>query len=135
VKISLDTNVCIALLNNSSTAARERLQRHQTADVIVSSIVLFELAYGAEKSTRRERNLRALEEFLSRVRVLDFSAADASEAGKVRSHLERLGQPVGVFDTLIAGQAKARSLILATNNVREFLRIPELVVEDWLAPF
>jgi predicted nucleic acid-binding protein len=72
--------------------------------------------------------------FLSLISVLDFAAAGASEAGKVRSRLERLVQAVGAFETLIAGQAKARSVILASNNVRESSRIPELTVEDRLVP-
>jgi tRNA(fMet)-specific endonuclease VapC len=132
VKIALDTNVCIAVLNNSSAPARARVSQFTATEVAISSIVLFELYFGAHKSRRAEANLRVLKSFVSRVTVLDFSQEDAAEAGRLRAYLQSLGQPIGPFDVLIAAQAKARSLPLATNNVREFARVPELKIEDWL---
>jgi tRNA(fMet)-specific endonuclease VapC len=132
VKIALDTNICIAILNDSSAAARARVSQFAPAEVAISSIVLFELYFGAHKSSRAQANLRVLKSFVSRVTVLDFSEEDAAEAGRLRAHLQSLGQPIGPFDVLIAAQAKARSLPLATNNVREFARVPELKIEDWL---
>ena len=70
--------------------------------------------------------------FLSReVALLDYSEQDAQAAGEIRAELERRGERIGEYDTLIAGQAFARNLILVTANTREFERVKGLVVEDW----
>jgi tRNA(fMet)-specific endonuclease VapC len=135
LKVALDANICIAILNESSEAARRRIRYLAPSEFAVSSIVVFELYYGVSKSRRSEENLRVLRSFVSRTQVLHFSEEDAIEAGKLRVYLRQIGQPIGPYDLLIAAQAKARSLKLATNNVREFSRVPSLIVEDWLADF
>jgi tRNA(fMet)-specific endonuclease VapC len=88
--------------------------------------------YGAAKSQRPQQNRRIATEFLAgNLEILDFSAADAQAAGNIRALLERAGKPIGAYDTLIAGQALARNLILVTANTREFARVPSLKLEDW----
>lgn len=103
-------------------------------DITISSISVFELRYGAEKSERRAANHALLDSMLRDFQVANFSEADASAAGRVRADLTKLGTPIGPYDTLIAGQALARDLILITNNTREFARVPGLRVEDWSDP-
>jgi tRNA(fMet)-specific endonuclease VapC len=84
------------------------------------------------KSELVAQNARALTAFLgSEVTVLDYSTQDAQAAGEIRSTLESQDQRIGEYDTLIAGQAYARNLILVTANTREFGRVKGLVVEDW----
>jgi tRNA(fMet)-specific endonuclease VapC len=65
--------------------------------------------------------------------VLSFDVEDARHAGAIRAELAAAGTPIGPYDALIAGQARARCLVLVTHNVREFARVPGLQVEDWLA--
>jgi tRNA(fMet)-specific endonuclease VapC len=134
LKVVLDTNICIAILNETSQAARRRIRFLASSEFAVSSIVLFELYAGVHKSGRLEQNLRVLRSFVARTQVLEFSDDDAAEAGRLRSELDGIGRPIGAYDLLIAGQARARSLKLATNNVSEFSQVQGLVVEDWLAP-
>jgi tRNA(fMet)-specific endonuclease VapC len=67
------------------------------------------------------------------VEELPFEAEDAARAGEVRALLERQDTPIGPYDTLIAGQALARGLVLVTHNVAEFARVPGLRVDDWQA--
>lgn len=133
MKTALDTNICIALMNDASEVARRRLRFAETGSVVMSAIVVFELVNGALKSGRPESNLAALHNLNTLVPTIEFDGDDAAEASHVRRHLENAGTPIGPYDTLIAGHARARGLILATNNVREFSRVPGLVVEDWLA--
>lgn len=64
---------------------------------------------------------------------VSFDAEDARHAGAIRAHLTAAGTPIGPYDALIAGQARARRLVLVTHNVREFARVPGLQVEDWFA--
>ena len=130
----LDTNVCIELINGTSRQVRERyIQTVRRSEVLTtSSIVAHELWYGVAKSDRIPQNASRLAAFLGRdVTLLDYSERDAQAAGEIRAELERQGQRTGEYDTLIAGQAYCRNLILVTANTREFVRIKGLTVEDW----
>lgn len=127
----LDTNICIYVLKNRPAALRDRFD--QEADrLCISAIVLGELHYGAEKSARRADNLRAIEQFVARLDVLPFTARAAAHHGDIRAQLERAGQPAGPYDMLIGGHARSEGLIVVTNNIREFVRMPGLRVENWL---
>ena len=130
----LDANVCIALINGTSSKARDRFAQavHSKATLATSTIVAHELWYGVAKSQLIAQNARALTAFLSReIVVLDYTEQDAQAAGEIRAMLERQGQHIGDYDTLIAGQAFARNLVLVTANTRELERVKGLIVEDW----
>jgi|SRR5208283_3055115 len=130
----LDTNICIALINETSSKVRTRFVQavHRKATLATSTIVAHELWYGVAKSALVAQNARALAAFLgSEVAVLDYSERDAHAAGQIHAELERQGRLIGEYDTLIAGQAYARNLILVTANTGEFGRVKGLIVEDW----
>jgi tRNA(fMet)-specific endonuclease VapC len=129
----LDTNVCIAVINGTPRDVCERFDSvaELGVDMCVSCVSVFELSYGVEKSTRRENNGTQLRTFLGGAIVLPFERLDAGWAGELRQLLERRGTPIGPYDTLIAGQALARGLVLVTHNLGEFGRVPGLRVEDW----
>jgi len=134
VNYLLDTNVCIALINATSTKVRSRFAQavRRNAAIATSSIVAHELWYGVAKSKLVAQNANALAAFLGGdVPVLDYSERDAQVAGEIRADLERRGKRIGEYDTLIAGQAFARNLVLVTANTREYARVKGLVVEDW----
>jgi len=130
----LDTNACIEIMNGRPAVVGEQFERALAAGtrLFVSTVSSFELWYGAEWSGRPEFDRDRLQHFLDgRVQEIAFDEEDARRAGEVRAVLERQGTPIGGFDTLIAGQALARGLVLVTHNVREFGRVPGLKVEDW----
>lgn len=130
----LDTNVCIALINGTSEAARKRFTRAAAAreQLWVPAVSLFELWYAVAKSVQTEPHTRRLEIFLrGPARVLEFGEGDARQAGEIRAALEGVGKPIGGYDLLIAGQALSRGLTLVTANVREFGRVKGLQWEDW----
>jgi tRNA(fMet)-specific endonuclease VapC len=136
VNYLLDTNVCIALINGTSPKVRARYAQiaRRGSTFSISSIVLHELCYGVAKSTLAAQNAKALAAFLSSgMAVLDFSAQDAHAAAEIRAELERKGKRIGEYDTLIAGQAFGRNLVLVTANTREFSRVKGLPVDDWSA--
>ena len=126
----LDTNACIALLNRTDPGLEARIRRQRVSDVGLPAPVAYELYYGAFKSRRRDENLTRLDSI--GLETVPFDASDARSAGAVRAELERSGCPIGPYDILIAGQARARSLVLVTANVREFTRVAGLECEDWL---
>lgn len=135
--ICLDTNAVIAVLNNPSSPVRTRIDVAigLGSTFAISSIVLFELWYGAAKSARPERDARRIADFLTGpIEVLSFESGDAEEAGHIRAALERAGTPIGPYDVLVAAQARRRDALLVTANGREFMRVPRLKLEDWAMP-
>lgn len=130
LKFMLDTNICIFTIKNKPERVRERFNLN-TSRMCISSVTLMELIHGAEKSQMPERNLAVVEGFVSRLEVLDYDAQAAIHSGQIRAELARKGTPVGPYDQMIAGHARSRGLVVVTNNLREFERIPGIRVEDW----
>jgi tRNA(fMet)-specific endonuclease VapC len=134
VNYLLDTNAVVALLRNKPAGVRERYREAEKSGdyLAVSSIVLFELWYGVEKSDRVRENTERLRILLSGdLDLLDFDDQDAQTAGRVRAALEKIGTPIGAYDLLIAGQALRRGLTVVTANTSEFSRVAKLSWEDW----
>ncbi|MBZ5549589.1 MAG: type II toxin-antitoxin system VapC family toxin [Acidobacteriia bacterium] len=130
----LDTNACIALINDKAPSVRMRLQKALANDarILVSSVVAFELWYGVAKSARPEANARLVETFFAGpVSLLAFEQEDAKVAGRVRAALEAVGKPIGAYDLLIAAQALRHQLTLITANGKEFGRVKRLEWVDW----
>lgn len=127
----LDTNAVIALVGGKSEQLAVRIMMRSPGSIALPAIVVHELYYGACKSRRVEHNLETLRLLMADFPVLDFDRHDAVVAGGVRAALARQGRPIGPYDVLIAGQAKARHLTLVTNNVGEFEQVDGLAIEDW----
>jgi tRNA(fMet)-specific endonuclease VapC len=125
----LDANAVVAVLNDTTSPIARRIRRYGPRDFGVSAVVIHELYCGAFKSQRVEKNLARVDAL--QFPVLEFDQDDARQAGEVRAHLASKGTPIGPYDMLIAGQAKARKLTLVTHNTTEFERVPGLKVEDW----
>lgn len=128
----LDTNICIYALKRQPPEVLERLKAVNRTDVAVSVITALELRHGAHKSQQPDIAHSKLDLFLSPMRILPFDESAAAEAAKLRAHLDLQGQPIGDLDSLIAGHALALDLILVSNNLREFDRVPGLRVENWV---
>ncbi|WP_028216156.1 type II toxin-antitoxin system VapC family toxin [Paraburkholderia oxyphila] len=130
MKFLLDTNAVIAILKGE-TSMLTQLRAYLPVDFGLPSIVAHELYYAAYKSQRSTQNLARVEAL--QFEVVAFDAEDAQHAGEIRARLAAAGMPIGPYDALIAGQARARRLTLVTHNVREFARVDGLRVEDWQA--
>ncbi|MFT4191412.1 MAG: type II toxin-antitoxin system VapC family toxin [Comamonas sp.] len=131
LRFLLDTNTCIYIINRRPAAVFTRFSTLQAGSVGISSITGSELHYGVAKS-RSARNLDALEKFLAPLHVQPFDDAAMREYGPVRAHLEKSGTPIGSLDMLIAAHALALDVVLVTNNLREFNRVPGLRTENWV---
>lgn len=127
----LDTNICIYVMKEKPENVIRRFRSEIDGGVCISSITLAELEYGVQHSSNPAKNEQALLRFLVPLTVIPFGAAAASEYGKLRAYLQSRGTPIGPLDMLIAGHAKAEGLILVTNNVKEFKRVPDLEIENW----
>ena len=127
----LDTCICIHVIRGKAAGMRARFDMFQVGDLAVSSITEAELRFGADKSAEPARNHRQLDQFLLTLPVLPFDSRAAVHYGSIRATLEREGTPIGPMDLLIAAHARALQMTVVTHNVREFLRVPDLVVDDW----
>jgi len=128
VKFLLDANAVIGLLGgNAGLLARARRQAPQ--DIGIPAVAAHELFYGAYKSRRQAHNLALLDGL--QLEVLEFDKEDARQAGEIRAALSAMGTPIGPYDVLVAGQARARDLALVTHNVGEFSRVNGLRIENW----
>jgi len=128
----LDTNICIYLIKRRPSEVLERFSQHSPQDVAISTITLFELQYGIEKSQYRKRSESALAKFLLPLNLIDLDRSSAIEAAAIRAQLEKKGMPIGPYDLLIAGLALSQGMILVTNNTQEFERIVGLHLENWV---
>ena len=98
----------------------------------ISSVTVAEMMYGVAKSQYKDKNKSALESFLAPLEIVDFDFKAAQHYGTVRAYLEKMGTPIGAYDLMIAAHALSLGLVLITNNEREFQRIPDLIVENWV---
>ena len=131
MKFFLDTDICIYLINRKSAKLLDRLTRTDPEKVFVSSVTVFELEYGVQKSKRVAENSLALAKFLSAIQVVSFDEEAAQETAILRVQLEQVGKPIGAYDLMIAGHARKFRATLVTNNLREFSRVPGLTVTNW----
>ena len=127
----LDTNICIYVMKNRPERVLERFRKELDRGRCISSITLAELEYGMKHSSNPVKNEQSLLKFLLPLSILPFGQAAASAYGEIRAYLQRKGTPIGPLDMLIAAHARAENMILVTNNVREFERVPGLELENW----
>ncbi|EFA69702.1 type II toxin-antitoxin system VapC family toxin [Cylindrospermopsis raciborskii] len=126
----LDTNICIALLNENRQAVA-KFNRY-FSQCYLSIIVVSELYKGVYCSQQVAKNLETLTEFIELLAVEPFEIEAAIEFGKIQSELRKIGKPTGEFDALIAAVARSRNDILVTNNIKDFINIPNLKLDNWL---
>lgn len=121
-------------MKNKPERVLERFRKELDSGICISSITLAELEYGMKHSSNPVKNEQSLLKFLLPLSILSFGPAAASAYGEIRAYLQRSGTPIGPLDMLIAGHARAENLILVTNNIREFERVPDLKLENWAEP-
>ena len=131
MKYLIDTNICIYIINSRPIKVLNKFKNIQPGDIGISAITVSELEYGIAKSKNKNKNRELLNFFLLPFELLDYNEKDAQTYGHIRYDLDKKGKPIGPLDTLIASQALTRNLIIVTNNVKEFKRIDNLVIENW----
>ena len=131
LKYMLDTNIAIYVIKRRPIIALEKFNQH-ASQMCVSSITVAELIHGAEKSQNSQQAFAVVEDFLSRLSVLDYDYSAAGHYGDIRANLERKGTPIGVNDLHIAGHARSAGLILVSNNLREFECVEGLRLDNWV---
>lgn len=128
---AVDTNIFVDFLRGRLSQGLCIMKGSDPELFKVPAVVEAELLLGALKSREPEASRRAVEQLLLPFEVLPFDSRCARHYADIRAHLERQGTPIGPNDLLIAATARAHGAVLATNNVREFLRVPGLSCEAW----
>jgi tRNA(fMet)-specific endonuclease VapC len=129
----LDTDVCSYIMKRSNDAVLKRLRKVPVNDVCISVITKSELLYGVELSPRRQQDEAALTAFLGYVEVLDFPDRASAHYATIRADLKKQGTMIGANDLFIAAHARCLDLTLVTNNTREFQRVRNLAIENWVS--
>jgi tRNA(fMet)-specific endonuclease VapC len=132
VKYLLDTDTLSQIARGRHEGVAKRAGQHSTADMAVSVITVGELRYGFALSGAALKLQLRTEALLVGMACLNVDDLAAAEYGKLRAYLQKRGQPIGPNDQWIAAQALAAGLTLVTGNTREFMRVPDLKVENWL---
>lgn len=132
MKLLLDTNICIYMIRQKLPEVLQKFNDYRVNDIGVSSITVAELEFGVQKSKFPARNQQALAQFLLPLKIVDCDRSAAIMYGKLRAELEQQGTPIGSLDTLIAAQALSLQVTLITNNLKEFRRIPNLKLVNWV---
>ena len=126
----LDTNICVAILKKNKNVLSHFRLKYQ--ECYIPTLVLGELYKGVYCSTKVEKNLFNLNQFLTQLPIIGFDEKSAFEFGKIQGELRKMGKPTGHLDALIAGIARSRKDILVTDDIRHFHNIANLQLENWL---
>lgn len=129
--LMLDTNICIFVIKQKPIQVLQALLKHDPDEIVISSITACELAFGISKSPSH-KNKEALTQFLSAIYVLPFDETVIWHYGELRHYLQAKGTPIGSLDMLIAAHALSINATLVTNNTKEFSRLPNLKLVDWV---
>ena len=128
-KYLLDTNICAYFFNGKFNLT-EKIDEVGFENCCVSEITIAELKYGIAKSTHKEKNIKVLETFQSKIDILPiFPVLDIYANEKAR--LKTKGRMLDDFDLLIGTTAIFNNLTLVTKNVSDFDRLDGIVIEDW----
>ncbi len=129
----LDTNICIYVLKNHSDKLRHKFK--VIKNICISSVTYGELCFGIEngEASKREARREQLDIFTQRLLIDPWDEDAARHYGFIRALLKKQGTIIGNNDLLISAHARSMNAVLVTNNVREFSRVPDLSIENWVA--
>ena len=128
----LDTNICIYILKKRPTVVLDKFDIVRRDQIYISIITYAELKFGVEKTSSKKMNQEILNEFVARLQIRLWDEEAANHYAKIRYHLERQGTLIGNMDLMIASHARSCGDKLVTNNLKEFNRVPELKLVNWI---
>lgn len=129
----LDTNICIYITKHQPESVRRHFENHlPNRNILISVITLGELRFGAEKSQWKEKALKVIDELMSMIQVVELDENVAEHYAQIRKDLMSKGQIIGSNDLWLAAHARANNWVMVTNNEKEFTRVENLKVENWV---
>ena len=129
----LDTNICIYIIKHQPEIVRQHFEQHlPNRNILISVITLGELRFGAEKSQRKEKAFKVIDELTSMIQVVELDETVAEHYAQIRHDLSAKGKIIGSNDLWLAAHARANDWVMVTNNEKEFVRVDGLRVENWV---
>jgi len=128
----LDTNICIYIIKKKPIEVFKRFKQLEIGTLKISSITVAELYFGAYNSQNFKKNIEIVKNFLLPFEIVDFDKKASIEYAKIKAYLRKKGQIIGELDMQIAGIALSNNLVLVTNNEKEFVRVNNLKIENWI---
>ena len=132
MKYILDTNICIYITKQKPIEVFNKFSKLPANSVGMSLITYAELKFGALKSQNSNKATKILEELSEFIPVLEISNNVADHYAEIRQYLFSNGTPIGNNDLWIAAHVRSIGKILVSNNLKEFNRVPNLLVENWV---
>ena len=132
IELMLDTNILIYIIKQKPISVIEKFKHHKPSNIAISAIVYAELMYGAYNSEHILKNIRSIHALIDNFQVLEFDTKAAEIYGKTKAHLRGLGTLISDNDLLIGSHALSLKLPLITNNSKEYARIPNLKIDNWV---
>ncbi len=126
----LDSNICIHLFRDKFEIGK-KIEHVGLKHCAISEITLAELVFGAEKSANPDKNHRLIDTFVEQITVMPIFGA-IPFYGKEKARLQRVGKMISDFDLLIGCTAVENDMVMVTENVREFQRISNITIENWV---
>lgn len=128
-KYLIDTNTCIYFIKGKYDL-KDKFELAAPENCFISEITLAELKFGVANSEKKEKNQKALDNFLSGMKIVPiYHSLDLYASEKAR--LRKAGTPVDDFDILIGVTSITHNLIMVTNNSEHFKRLKGIIIEDW----
>ncbi|MAE13843.1 PIN domain nuclease [Candidatus Woesearchaeota archaeon] len=127
-KICLDTDVVVNFLRGNKQEAEFIRSKEESADLAITYITLFELYYGAYKSSKKKDNVEAISNFLNRIKILNFTEESTRKAGELLAKLEKEGNIIEFRDLLIGTIALVDNYSMKTGNIKHFSKIDGLKI-------
>lgn len=128
----LDTNILSTLIKHPAGTVAKKIATLDDEKVCCTSlIVACELRYGTQKKGSAVLSIK-VDQLLDTIAVLPLKDDIILHYAEIRVDLERIGQPIGNNDLLIAAHARSLGLTVVTANIGEFSRVPGLIVENWI---
>ena len=132
MRYMLDTNICSYILKNHPASVKTRFDEVGSDALTISTVVLAELYYGAARHPKGITIRRDIDDFASRLSVLQWDEQAADHYGAIRTALEKEGTPIGAMDMMIAAHARSQAATLVSNNTRYFEKVPGLLIANWV---
>ena len=142
MKYMLDTNICSYIIKNRPLEVLAKFKSMNADDCVISSITVAELKYWVARNKKLHAqtgnasipkiNEQVINNFLYHLLTVDFDTHAADKYAEIRADLEEKGKTIGNMDLMIAAHALSLELILITNNIKEFERVPGLLLENWI---
>ncbi|HEY9842428.1 MAG TPA: type II toxin-antitoxin system VapC family toxin [Candidatus Obscuribacterales bacterium] len=127
----LDTNICSYILKNHPASVKAHFDRVGAQALILSTVVLAELYFGAARHPKGVRIRKEIDDFSSRLAVIPWDQTAADHYGMIRAELEKTGSPIGAMEMLIAAHARSLGAVLVSNNTRHFEKVAGLSIDNW----